>query len=107
MSTQPIPIADVPREMTIFQYLRARTDYDAAVAACAPRVGRRGRSGAHGSRTRRPVLRLPAADVAALRCVRGCLVSRQPTPPRTMPQQKNRGGMRIRPRFQKNEVPQL
>ena len=43
MSQLPIPIADVPRAMTVFQYLRARTGYDAAVAGCAPRVGRRGR----------------------------------------------------------------
>ena len=43
MSHPPIPIADVPRAMTVFQYLRAHTGYDAAVAACAPRVGRRGR----------------------------------------------------------------
>jgi len=43
MTMQPIRIADVPPAMTVFQYLRARTDYAAAVAACIPRVGRRGR----------------------------------------------------------------
>lgn len=43
MSAQPIPIADVPPHMTVFQYLRTRTDYDDAIASCAPRVGRRGR----------------------------------------------------------------
>jgi hypothetical protein len=43
MTMQPIRIADVPPAMTVFQYLRARTDYAAAVAACRPRVGRRGR----------------------------------------------------------------
>lgn len=43
MSMQPIPIADVPRDMTVFQHLRACTGYDAAMATCVPRVGRRGR----------------------------------------------------------------
>jgi len=40
---QPIRIADVPPGMTVFQFIRASTDYDDVVARCAPRVGRRGR----------------------------------------------------------------
>ncbi len=38
-----IRVADVPPEMTVFQYLRARCELDRAAARCVPRVGRRAR----------------------------------------------------------------
>jgi hypothetical protein len=49
--------ADVPPEMTVFQFIRSRTGYDAAVKRVTPRVGRK----------RRLVFDLEALDVACLR----------------------------------------
>lgn len=54
---QAIRRADVPPGMTMFQYIRSRTDYDAAIAAVKPRVGRR----------RRYVLAIDGVDLGRLR----------------------------------------
>jgi len=40
---QPIRLADVPPDMTVFQFIRRVSGYDAAIAQVKPRVGRRGR----------------------------------------------------------------
>lgn len=54
---EPIKRADVPPEMTTFQYIRARSGYDEAVRRVSPRVGRR----------RRLVFDLAGVDIEALR----------------------------------------
>ena len=40
---QPIRTADVPPEMTVFQFIRQVTGYDAAITHLQPRIARRGR----------------------------------------------------------------
>lgn len=57
-------VADVPPEMTVFQFIRSRSDHDRLAARCAPRVGRRARL----------AFDLGGVDLAALRAeVEGAL----------------------------------
>lgn len=54
---QPIRLADVPPGMTVFQFIRQESGYDAAIAHLQPRIGRRARH----------AFDLPEDDVVRLR----------------------------------------